>query len=85
MAIHLLVMPVLEDSPRGAMLAKHILRGCSDNPYEAALALAGVQHEVMRRGRHALPGTNTMLRLVHGKMVTSMGCEKRLSENRLGD
>ena len=59
MAIHLLVIPVLKDSPQGAMFAKHILRMCSDNPCEAAVALAGVCGEGMIWGRHVPPGTDT--------------------------
>ena len=59
MAIHLLVIPVLEDSPQGAMFAKHILRMCLDDPCEAAVALAGVRGEGVIWGCHAPPGTDT--------------------------
>ena len=51
-------MPVLEDSPWGAMFAKHILRMRSDDPCEAALALTGVRDKVVVRGCHAPPGTD---------------------------
>ena len=57
-AIHLFVIPVLENSPQGAMFAKHILRTCSDDPCEAAVALTGVRDKVVVRGRHAPPGTD---------------------------
>ena len=52
------MIPVLEDSPQGAMFAKHILRMCSDDPCEAAVALAGVRGEGVIWGCHALPGTD---------------------------
>ena len=49
---------VLKDSPLGAMFAKHILRMCSDNPCEAAVALTGVCGEGVIWGCHAPLGTD---------------------------
>ena len=47
-----------------------------NNSCEAALALAGIHREAVGWGRHALPGTDTMLRSVHRKRITSAGWEK---------